>query len=203
MVVSAVMVNSLHPQGYTQHTHYFYSIWQHVSVIEVDHLHRHSACLSSTCAFVLTLCVVSFMSLDIKGTVFSVSLRVCPCACCTQPELDSKCNSTKVKKSYIATQGCLQNTISDFWRMVFQENSRVIVMTTKEVERGKVSLCSWRKQTCVEHQCINMFSTTGHDPTTKIASKLCDLSGFEVDCNLIQALESFLKLSRDLCYFYT
>lgn len=50
-----------------------------------------------------------------------------------------KCNSTKGKKSYIATQGCLQNTISDFWRMVFQENSRVIVMTTKEVERGKVS----------------------------------------------------------------
>ncbi|KAK1883499.1 Tyrosine-protein phosphatase non-receptor type 11 [Dissostichus eleginoides] len=44
---------------------------------------------------------------------------------------------TKVKKSYIATQGCLQTTISDFWRMVFQENSRVIVMTTKEVERGK------------------------------------------------------------------
>lgn len=56
-----------------------------------------------------------------------------------QPELESKCNSTKVKKNYIATQGCLQNTISDFWRMVFQENSRVIVMTTKEVERGKVS----------------------------------------------------------------
>lgn len=57
-----------------------------------------------------------------------------------QPDLDSKCNQgTKVKKSYIATQGCLHNTISDFWRMVFQEDSRVIVMTTKEVERGKVS----------------------------------------------------------------
>lgn len=55
-----------------------------------------------------------------------------------QPDLDSKCNQgTKVKKSYIATQGCLHNTISDFWRMVFQEDSRVIVMTTKEVERGK------------------------------------------------------------------
>uniref|UniRef100_A0AAX7VBI4 Tyrosine-protein phosphatase non-receptor type n=1 Tax=Astatotilapia calliptera TaxID=8154 RepID=A0AAX7VBI4_ASTCA len=54
------------------------------------------------------------------------------------PDLDSKCNQgTKVKKSYIATQGCLHNTISDFWRMVFQEDSRVIVMTTKEVERGK------------------------------------------------------------------
>uniref|UniRef100_A0A673NLE4 protein-tyrosine-phosphatase n=1 Tax=Sinocyclocheilus rhinocerous TaxID=307959 RepID=A0A673NLE4_9TELE len=53
------------------------------------------------------------------------------------PDNETKSNNSKLKRSYIATQGCLQNTISDFWRMVFQENSRVIVMTTKEVERGK------------------------------------------------------------------
>lgn len=41
-------------------------------------------------------------------------------------------------KVYIATQGCLQNTVSAFWLMVLQENTRVIVMTTKEVERGRV-----------------------------------------------------------------
>ena len=41
-------------------------------------------------------------------------------------------------KYYIATQGCLPGTISDFWDMVWQENTRVIVMTTKEIERGKV-----------------------------------------------------------------
>lgn len=41
-------------------------------------------------------------------------------------------------KCYIATQGCLPNTIPDFWHMVYQENTRVIVMTTKEMERGKV-----------------------------------------------------------------
>jgi tyrosine-protein phosphatase non-receptor type 11 len=41
-------------------------------------------------------------------------------------------------KYYIATQGCLPSTISDFWDMVWQENTRVIVMTTKEIERGKV-----------------------------------------------------------------
>ena len=58
---------------------------------------------------------------------------------CVQPDGESKLTSGRLKKSYIATQGCLQNTISDFWRMVFQENSRVIVMTTKEVERGKVN----------------------------------------------------------------
>ena len=40
--------------------------------------------------------------------------------------------------NYIATQGCLPHTVNDFWHMVWQENSRVIVMTTKELERGKV-----------------------------------------------------------------
>ncbi|XP_044007732.1 tyrosine-protein phosphatase corkscrew isoform X2 [Aphidius gifuensis] len=40
-------------------------------------------------------------------------------------------------KCYIATQGCLINTIQDFWHMVYQENTQVIVMTTKEIERGK------------------------------------------------------------------
>lgn len=40
-------------------------------------------------------------------------------------------------KTYIATQGCLPNTITDFWSMIWQENTRVIVMTTKELERGR------------------------------------------------------------------
>uniref|UniRef100_A0A8C9VM96 Tyrosine-protein phosphatase non-receptor type n=1 Tax=Scleropages formosus TaxID=113540 RepID=A0A8C9VM96_SCLFO len=40
-------------------------------------------------------------------------------------------------KVYIATQGCLQNTVTDFWQMVYQENTHVIVMTTKEMERGR------------------------------------------------------------------
>ena len=44
-------------------------------------------------------------------------------------------------KIYIATQGCLANTVEDFWRMVWQERSRVIVMNTKEIERGKVCVC--------------------------------------------------------------
>ena len=37
------------------------------------------------------------------------------------------------RKQYIATQGCLTATRADFWLMVWQENTRVIVMTTKEV----------------------------------------------------------------------
>ncbi|XP_046668267.1 tyrosine-protein phosphatase non-receptor type 11 isoform X2 [Homalodisca vitripennis] len=40
-------------------------------------------------------------------------------------------------RTYLATQGCLPTTASHFWLMVVQENTRVIVMTTKEMERGK------------------------------------------------------------------
>ncbi|OCT69782.1 tyrosine-protein phosphatase non-receptor type 6 [Xenopus laevis] len=40
-------------------------------------------------------------------------------------------------KRFIACQGCLNATTGDFWEMVWQENSRVIVMTTKEIEKGR------------------------------------------------------------------
>nr|XP_028568191.1 tyrosine-protein phosphatase non-receptor type 6 isoform X1 [Podarcis muralis]XP_028568192.1 tyrosine-protein phosphatase non-receptor type 6 isoform X1 [Podarcis muralis]XP_028568193.1 tyrosine-protein phosphatase non-receptor type 6 isoform X1 [Podarcis muralis] len=40
-------------------------------------------------------------------------------------------------KTYIASQGCLDATTNDFWQMVWQENSRIIVMTTREVEKGR------------------------------------------------------------------
>ena len=40
----------------------------------------------------------------------------------------------------IATQGCLMETVGDFWRMVWQERSQVIVMATKAVEDDRVSV---------------------------------------------------------------
>ncbi|KAF0378313.1 Tyrosine-protein phosphatase 2/3 [Gigaspora margarita] len=43
-------------------------------------------------------------------------------------------------KRYIATQGPLPATCTDFWKVVWEQNSRVIVMLTKEQEAGRV-LC--------------------------------------------------------------
>lgn len=41
-------------------------------------------------------------------------------------------------KEYIATQGPLQHTCIDFWKMVIQENSSVIVMVAQFIEQNKV-----------------------------------------------------------------
>lgn len=44
-----------------------------------------------------------------------------------------------IRGDYIATQGCLQDTVIDFWRMVYQVKSHIIVMVTNEMEHGRVS----------------------------------------------------------------
>lgn len=42
-------------------------------------------------------------------------------------------------RAYVATQGPTVNTVGDFWRMVWQERSPIIVMITNLEEKNEVS----------------------------------------------------------------
>ncbi|GFR91429.1 tyrosine-protein phosphatase non-receptor type [Elysia marginata] len=42
------------------------------------------------------------------------------------------------KNAYISTQGPLPKTFVDFWRMIWHNNTRVIVMTTRTIERSRM-----------------------------------------------------------------
>ncbi|CAI7990187.1 Receptor-type tyrosine-protein phosphatase gamma, partial [Geodia barretti] len=45
----------------------------------------------------------------------------------------------KKTKEYISTQGPLEQTVGDFWKMVWEQNTATIVMLTNLVEAGKAS----------------------------------------------------------------
>ncbi|KRT83005.1 hypothetical protein AMK59_4108, partial [Oryctes borbonicus] len=45
--------------------------------------------------------------------------------------------ATELVNNYIATQGPLQNTTEDFWQMVLEQESNLIVMLTTLMERGR------------------------------------------------------------------
>ncbi|XP_069823904.1 receptor-type tyrosine-protein phosphatase eta-like [Dendropsophus ebraccatus] len=64
-------------------------------------------------------------------------------------------------KEFIAAQGPLPNTANDFWRMIWENDVRVIVMLTKCVELGKVK-CEeyWPQRSSKNYGNLSIFMTS-------------------------------------------
>jgi len=82
-------------------------------------------------------------------------------------ESDENMIAGKPFKQYIATQGCVGSTRSDFWHMVWQEESRLIVMTTKEVERGKTKCARYWPEVELTEEYGNFVVTNRSEESSK------------------------------------
>ena len=61
----------------------------------------------------------------------------------------------RYRSAYIATQGPLAETVEDFWRMLWEHNSTIVVMLTKQREMGREK-CSqyWPSDRSQRYQCF-------------------------------------------------
>ncbi|KAK5642104.1 hypothetical protein RI129_008271 [Pyrocoelia pectoralis] len=61
----------------------------------------------------------------------------------------------RYRKAYIATQGSLSDTVDDFWRMLWEHNSTIVVMLTKLKEMGREKCHQyWPSDRSVRYQCF-------------------------------------------------
>lgn len=75
-------------------------------------------CVCTRVCFCLRVCAINVEAFLHNNELNQYVASVCACAC---------------------TLGPMQETVRDFWRMVWQENSASIVMVTNLVEVGRVS----------------------------------------------------------------
>ena len=73
----------------------------------------------------------------------------------------------EMEHEYIATQGPLPGTVHDFWRMLYQEGSKIILMLTKEKEKGKPRCARYWPELQTTTQVRNFLLTNCKETVTQ------------------------------------
>ncbi|XP_031789577.1 tyrosine-protein phosphatase non-receptor type 9 [Nasonia vitripennis] len=96
----------------------------------------------------------------------------------------------KQKNAFISTQGPLPKTCPDFWRMVWEQQTLVIVMTTRVVERGRTK--------CAQYW--------GPEPGDQVTAGNFTITSLEVDTNPDYTITKLLltnnktEETREVCH---
>ena len=66
---------------------------------------------------------------------------MCVCVCVAEVECAAAMQGHRgAAQQYIATQAPMESTAEDFWRMVWENKSDIVIMATNFQERGIVSV---------------------------------------------------------------
>ncbi|MGH0136437.1 UNVERIFIED_CONTAM: hypothetical protein FKN15_049906 [Acipenser sinensis] len=87
------------------------------------------------------------------------------------------------EKTYIATQGPMINTVNDFWQMVWQEDSPVIVMITKLKEKNEKCVLYWPERRGIYGKVevlINSVRECDHYTIRNLTLKVTAVERFDV-----------------------
>lgn len=85
-------------------------------------------------------------------------------------EQRKKSTSGRQYRRYISTQGPLPATYGDFWTVVWEQETRVIVMLTKEEEMNRVSISASSQVTSINMILRSNVIVIGHPISTSLHS---------------------------------
>ena len=75
-------------------------------------------------------------------------------------------DSYRKQNACIATQGPLPETLSDFWRMVWEQRTNTIVMMTRLEEKSRVNVHTHYNVSTLSTMCMHTFCAE-HTPYTQ------------------------------------
>ncbi|KAF5361667.1 hypothetical protein D9758_007312 [Tetrapyrgos nigripes] len=98
------------------------------------------------------------------------------------PEYDDYVNASYVQplcttRRYIATQGPLEATFTDFWTIVYQQNVHVIVMLTREIEGSMVKCGSYWKDEVYGSLRLKLIDVRGSEDDARTDMRKTDTAG--------------------------